>query len=534
MIAYCSYKMGIDYNAHFYLNKMERVLYHVIHPDGEPSYFLWDDDMFFYYFDCGLLEKSENIEKAQFYFDKARYHMLRSDGLQFFVYTMFALEQADLYEKQNEPEKAKEILETCMEFCNSRGYKHKEEILFARLHKQALISKYVPLPLTGVDKYQIEELAQRAEMEMMLADRTKGMDFLVAWQELINKENYTIDDIIENSMTTMQNNYNLDGIIYVEIVDKKPVLRYMCGDYEISDDQLTNITEYLTRHKKEFVTSRYDREFYNMQSIVSVLGVNKIVSFGCVPISVDEELTGYIIAAIDLHDNMTNNIVFLDRNDITIFKFALSQLTDNLYRLKARDEISQMNKKLQRSAVTDLLTGLMNRQGFAKKVGDYEELVRSGKKENICATVLYIDLDNFKLCNDTFGHAVGDVILKCFSRLIERVADSESYVVRYGGDEFLLIMPGHELDDGIVVAKEIYNQLKIENNFIDDIEEAVHGAVDISPDRRVSCSIGIASVDKYDRESVDLALKHADSKLYAVKKSEKSNYSVWRDEIDGE
>ena len=316
--------------------------------------------------------------------------------------------------------------------------------------------------------------------------------------------------------------------------DKKPVLRYMCGDYEISDDQLTNITEYLTRHKKEFVTSRYDREFYNMQSIVSVLGVNKIVSFGCVPISVDEELTGYIIAAIDLHDNMTNNIVFLDRNDITIFKFALSQLTDNLYRLKARDEISQMNKKLQRSAVTDLLTGLMNRQGFAKKVGDYEELVRSGKKENICATVLYIDLDNFKLCNDTFGHAVGDVILKCFSRLIERVADSESYVVRYGGDEFLLIMPGHELDDGIVVAKEIYNQLKIENNFIDDIEEAVHGTVDISPDRRVSCSIGIASVDKYDRESVDLALKHADSKLYAVKKSEKSNYSVWRDEIDGE
>ncbi len=534
MIAYCSYKMGIDYNAHFYLNKMERVLYHVIHPDGEPSYFLWDDDMFFYYFDCGLLEKSENIEKAQLYFDKARYHMLRSDGLQFFVYTMFALEQADLYEKQNEPEKAKEILETCMEFCNSRGYKHKEEILFARLHKQALISKYVPLPLTGVDKYQIEELAQRAEMEMMLADRTKGMDFLVAWQELINKENYTIDDIIENSMTTMQNNYNLDGIIYVEIVDKKPVLRYMCGDYEISDDQLTNITEYLTRHKKEFVTSRYDREFYNMQSIVSVLGVNKIVSFGCVPISVDEELTGYIIAAIDLHDNMTNNIVFLDRNDITIFKFALSQLTDNLYRLKARDEISQMNKKLQRSAVTDLLTGLMNRQGFAKKVGDYEELVRSGKKENICATVLYIDLDNFKLCNDTFGHAVGDVILKCFSCLIERVADSESYVVRYGGDEFLLIMPGHELDDGIVVAKEIYNQLKIENNFIDDIEEAVHGTVDISPDRRVSCSIGIASVDKYDRESVDLALKHADSKLYAVKKSEKSNYSVWRDEIDGE
>ena len=534
MIAYCSYKMGIDYNAHFYLNKMERVLYHVIHPDGEPNYFLWDDDMFFYYFDCGLMEKADNIEKAQYYFDKARYHMLRSDGLQFFVYTMFALEQADLYEKQNEPEKAQEILETCMEFCNSRGYKHKEEILFARLHKQSLITKHVTLPLTSINKYQIEELVQLAEMEMMNADKTKGIDFLVAWQEIINKENYTIKDLIENSMTTMQNNYNLDVIMYVEIVDKKPVLRYMCGDYTITDEQLKNITEYLARHKKEFATSRYDREFYEMKTIVSVFGVNNIVSYGCVPLSMDDELSGYIIAAIELHDNMTNDILFIDINDITIFKFALRQLTDNLYRLKARDEISQMNKALQRSAVTDLLTGLMNRQGFAKKVSDYEALVKSGKREDICATVLYMDLDNFKHCNDNYGHAVGDVILKCFSRLFERVADDESYVVRYGGDEFLMIMPGHTLDDGIAFAKEIYHQLELDNNFVKDIQEAVHEEIEIPPERRVSCSIGIASVDVYNRDSVDLALKHADSKLYTVKKSEKSNYSVWRDEIDGE
>lgn len=533
MIAYCSYKMGIEYNAHFYLNKMERVLHHVVNPDGEPNYFLWDDDMFFYYFNCGLLEKADNIEKAQYYFDKAHFHMLRTEGLQFFVYTMFALEQADLYEKQDEPEKAQEIIETCMEFCNSRGYKHKEEILFAKLHKQSLITKHVSLPLNNIDKYQIEELIQLAEMEMMLADRTKGIDFLVAWQELINKENYTIDDIIENSMATMQNNYNLDVIVYVEIVDKKPVMRYMCGDYEISDDQLRSITEYLTRHKKEFATSRYDREFYEMQTIVSVFGVNKLLSFGCVPLSVDDELTGYMIAAIELHDNMTSNINFLDRNDITIFKFALRQLTDNLYRLKARDEISQMNKALQRSAVTDLLTGLMNRQGFAKKVSDYEALVKSGKRDNICATVLYMDLDNFKHCNDNYGHAVGDVILKCFSRLFERVAGDECYVVRYGGDEFLMIMPGHTLEQGIESAKEIYHQLELDNNFVEDIQEAVHDEIEIPPERRVSCSIGIASVDVYDGESVDLALKHADSKLYAVKKSEKSNYSVWRDEIDG-
>ena len=534
MLAYCSYKMGIDYNSHFYLNKMERVLHHILKPDGEPNYFLWDDDLFFYYFDCGLLEKSESIEKAQEYFDKAKFHMLRSDGLLFFAYTMFALEQADLYEKQNEPEKARQILEECMDFCSSKRYQHKEETIFAKLHKQSLISKRVTLPLTDINKYQLEELAQLGEMEMMLADKTKGIDFLVAWQELINKENYTAQDVIENSMATMQNNYNLDSIIYVEIVNKKPLIRYSCGDVDISNDQIENITAYLTRHKKEFVASRYDSEFYEILPIISALGVNKIVSFGCVPLSVDDELTGYMIAAIELHDNMTNNIIFLDRNDITIFKFALRQLNDTLYRLKTRDEIKEMNKKLQQSAVTDLLTGLLNRQGFAKHVGDYEYAVKAGRKSSTCAVVLYMDLDNFKFCNDTFGHAVGDVILKAFSRLFERVCGDKGYVVRYGGDEFLMVMPGSSLEEGIESAKQIYAELEKENNFIGQIEKAVHGSVDISDEHKVSCSIGIAAVPQYDRDSVDIALKHADTRLYAVKKSEKSNYSVWYDESDDE
>lgn len=530
MLAYCSYKMGIDYNAHFYLNIMERILHHVIRPDGKPDYFLWDDDMFFYYFNCGLLEKSDNIYAAQECFDKAYFHMKRSEGLQFFVYTMFALEQAELYERQNEAEKAQEILEACMEFCASKGYKHKEEIVFAKLHRQNLIMKHVPLPLTNVNKFQLEELVQLAEMEMMLADKTKGIDFLVSWQELLNKENYSADEVIENSIMMIQNNYNLDNILYVEIADRKPVLRYVCGDRTINEEQLQEITSYLTRHKKEFVVSRYDREFYELTPFISALGVNQIVSFGCVPLCMDEELTGYIIAAIALHDNMTNHIVFLDRNDITIFKFALRQLTDTVYRLKARDAISQMNKKLQQSAVTDLLTGLLNRQGFAKQVDDYEALVKKGKNEDICATVLYMDLDNFKICNDTFGHAVGDVILKAFSRLFERVAGDRGYVVRYGGDEFLMILPDHTLEEGIEAAKAIYREIAAHDNFIKEIEAAVKGAVAVSDDHRVSCSIGIASMHSYNRESMDVALKHADAKLYAVKKSEKSNYSAWTED----
>lgn len=298
----------------------------------------------------------------------------------------------------------------------------------------------------------------------------------------------------------------------------------------MSDQALKEITAYFTKHKKEFVVSRYDREFYDYSFITSLFGINNIVSFGCVPISHEEELTSYIIAAIELHDNMTYNITFLDRNDITIFKFALRQLNDMIYRIKARDEISRMNKQLQRSAVTDLLTGLFNRQGFAKHIEDHEELVRRGKQDDVCATLLYIDLDNFKRCNDTFGHDVGDAILKAFSRLFERVAEDKGYIVRYGGDEFLIVMPDHKIEEGIDIAKEIYAEITRCDNFQADIEAAVHGKVEIPENHKVSCSIGIADMKKYDQDSMNTALKHADSKLYIVKKNQKSNYSVWTEE----
>ncbi len=530
MIVYCSYKMGIEYNAHFYLNKMERVLHHILYCEGESNYFLWDDDMFFFNFVSGLLERSNDMEKAQEFMDRARFHMYRTEGLQFFVYAMFAEEQYDMYIQQGEKEKAEEILELCIEYCNKNGYKHKEERLFAKLHKQTLIEKHIPLPLNSVNKYQIEELAHLSEMEMMLSEKTKGINFLVSWQEMLNKSNTTSDSIIEDSMITMQNNYNVDYIIYVDVADKKPSIRYNSGDRRYTDEMLEGLTEYLSRHRKEFVASRYDREFYEYTPILSLLGENEVVSFACVPVTTGDELTGFMLAYMEVTENMTASITFLDRNDLTIFKFALRQMNDTIYRLKAREEINEMNHKLQRSAVTDLLTGLFNRQGFTKKIDDHMKLVESGRSEDISATVMYLDLDNFKFCNDTYGHDVGDVILKAFSRLFETVVEDKGYIVRYGGDEFVIVLPGYDINEGEKMAKAVYKGIEDSNYFIPDIEATIKGDANVPENHRVSVSIGVASMPVYDQEHMNIALKHADTMLYAIKKSGKSNYSLWTDE----
>lgn len=529
MIVYCSYKMGIEYNAHFYLNKMERILYHLLHCEGEPNYFLWDDDLFFFYFVSGLLEKSDNPEKAQEYMDKARFHLFRSEGLLFFAYALFAEEQYEMYMTAGENEKAETTLEDCIRFCNKKGYRHKEELLFAKLHNQSLIEKHVTLPLTSVTKYQIEELVQLSEMKVLLADKTKGINFLVAWQELLNKPHATTDSIIEDSMITLQNNYNVNYIIYVDVIDGKPVIRYDGSELNLTDEMLVDVTDYLSRHKKEFVASRYDREFYEYTPLLKLFGVNNIVSFACVPVSNGNTLSGYMIACIELHENMTGNIIFLDRNDLTIFKFALRQMNDSIYRLKARDEISAMNLKLQQSAVTDLLTGLFNRQGFTKQLEDHTAMVATGKRKNVKACVLYLDLDNFKFCNDTFGHDVGDLVLKEFSRLCERVVGNKGYIVRYGGDEFLMVLPGSDKVFGEAAAKRVYEELDKSSYFIPEIEKVIHKEPNIPEDHRLSVSIGVSEMDRYDQSHMNAALKNADTMLYSIKKSGKSNYAVWNE-----
>lgn len=90
------------------------------------------------------------------------------------------------------------------------------------------------------------------------------------------------------------------------------------------------------------------------------------------------------------------------------------QILDAVERLNAKIEIKAINAKLQKSSVTDLLTGLLNRQGFAKKLEDFSDYSTKQNFEEQETTILYIDLDNFKYCNDTFGHDIGDLMLKSF------------------------------------------------------------------------------------------------------------------------
>ena len=526
MIALCYIKMGVEYNAQLYLNRMQLVLYHLIFPEGEPSYFLWDDDMFFYYFDRGLIARKDSLAEAQHNFDRANFHLQRTEGLWFFAYELFAIEQADLYRAQGRHVEANELLQKCLDYCTKNNYHDKIERINSALTGNTIENKHYNIGLKKITVTEAVELSRRVGAELQLRLKNKSINFLTNWQELMNRDDIDIASLINTSMYSIQNNYNADKIIYLGVENDKADLIYCDRDYHPSPEVLQGVVTYFIRNPSEFMTNRLEKSFYDYKDLIGLFGINKVVSAIGVPIVVDGKLQSVLVALMEMHDNFANNFsLFLD-GDLTIFSVAFHQLVDAITRLRTQEHIKQMNVKLEQTSVTDMLTGLYNRQGFVKTLG--EEMKKYSSAPDVTTAVLYIDLDNFKFYNDTFGHAIGDVILVSFAEIFKQITKDKGYAIRYGGDEFVIVLPDSSEEEGVEIAKSIYQRLDETDGFAQRLKEKMGKDFKIDPKNRVSCSIGISTAHVFSQEAINEAMKQADYALYVVKKTTKRNYRVWK------
>lgn len=121
----------------------------------------------------------------------------------------------------------------------------------------------------------------------------------------------------------------------------------------------------------------------------------------------------------------------------------------------------------------DRLTGLYNRQGLYYKI---DEFVQKGVKD-IC--VAYIDLDNFKYYNDSFGHDIGDIVLEKVAVALKNICTENDVAVRYGGDEFLILFNTDDCYEAARRVNKLYNEFKNNNYYINNISEVLKKTAEI-------------------------------------------------------
>ncbi|MEH6617590.1 MAG: diguanylate cyclase [Porticoccus sp.] len=121
-------------------------------------------------------------------------------------------------------------------------------------------------------------------------------------------------------------------------------------------------------------------------------------------------------------------------------------------RYQTRQRFQEARENLNHQARTDELTGLANRRGFKEYLGESEQRRESGKG---LFAVIIGDLDNFKQINDEYGHDVGDFVLQEIGHTLKKLVRTEDLVVRWGGEEFLILMADTDLKGAEVLAEKI-------------------------------------------------------------------------------
>lgn len=190
--------------------------------------------------------------------------------------------------------------------------------------------------------------------------------------------------------------------------------------------------------------------------------------------------------------------------------FVFLYIARSLYEFRISESIAR--GKLKDMAGIDKLTGLYNKGQMETLCLEFFE----NPTEN--ATILILDVDNFKNVNDTFGHQQGDLVLKSFGKILKGCTSENDIVGRIGGDEFMILLTN-------VSSKE-----QVEN-LADQIIEGVHKILASELKYHFSCSIGIAMRDPEWGLTYDRLFSNADRALYQTKKNGKDNKTFFTKQL---
>jgi len=188
-------------------------------------------------------------------------------------------------------------------------------------------------------------------------------------------------------------------------------------------------------------------------------------------------------------------------------------MTDMAKKLAEREhDLRAANRHLEELALIDSLSGLPNRRSFDVRLAS----TWLAAEPSFPISMVMMDVDHFKLFNDTQGHLEGDNCLRMIGRSIEAIVREGDFAARYGGEEFVMLLPGVDAEQAFEIAERSRRSI-----------EALQIAHQAAPSGSVSVSVGVATLTVVQAVSEQELIEAADAALYEAKRRGRNMVAVW-------
>ncbi len=313
------------------------------------------------------------------------------------------------------------------------------------------------------------------DIEVAIMNITRCSDFCVTLVDLV-KDKFGIDYVWLAVTDTPSNSHLLETLSAIE--SESPIL------------QKVSMMDFLQATQSVREPILVNRELRRMRALIPTQLKSDIGSLAILPLIVDNKIVGGLVLGATAPDR------YNPKKD----SFFLSQLavkaSISLAGVWARERISFL-------ATRDPLTLLRNRRELEESLD--QELSRHARQREHLG-VMFIDCDDFKIVNDTFGHDVGDMYLKHVAYHLNELTRKSDLAFRFAGDEFVVLLPHQRKEGAEIIASRIKEHLGNTPLRVDDQTIPV------------MISYGVISTEEMDKVDARSMLKHADERLYEMKR----------------
>ena len=513
---------GRRFDAERYLLSCAQFMNYLIEKQDEEAvhdFARSDDDICLYQFAKALHEYSlGNEEEALDVLEKTEPYFLGAEGNLFYIHALYRKYRMDLYEKTNRKElfeNERTSLLQYQEFITQIAANVSEKLL-EEVHE-------IRWGYKALTEDQIDALVRKEALIKENKQNKRQLEFISTWQNLLDKRDSRVFEMVRNSIRLLLNHFNNDCAMYVRYQGEVPQVLYNDTDIFFTKEMMDEIERILEEYPLGIAVSKITHTFFEHRELISIFDMDEVCSFVAVPFFKDGKLESFFITYIKMKDNWHDSVnrYLLNEDDLRIYQLLIRELGNAIVRQEAFEKIFQMNKQLQEAATTDVLTGITNRMGMYEKA---KELLNSRRKTEGLG-VMFIDLDNFKPYNDTYGHEIGDIVLQGLAKIFDAAVGENGFVSRQGGDEFIVITYVNDREQIESIAQDIYKRIEKADGFLKEIQETLGMAVDMKNSDKIGCSIGITKSDRFTEvNQIDEMISHADESLYKVKETGKGTY----------